>query len=236
MNPECRLRDLGRIAYADYSDLQERLVERRIAGEIGDTLLLAEHDPVLTSGRDGGEDQILVEPEALRRVGLDVVATDRGGSITYHGPGQLMIYPILDLGGFGSDIHLHVRRLEEVVIRVLSGWGIGGERRPGYPGVWVSRTKIAAVGVGVRKWVTSHGAVLNLDPDLAAFRLINPCGLRGAAVTSVAEQLGGSREELCTRVEPLTRADLRAQAVREVERHFSEVYDVTLVPWSGDEV
>lgn len=229
VNPECRLRDLGRIAYAEFASIQAELVERRLAGDIGDTMLLAEHDPVLTSGRDGGEDQVLADPETLRRAGLTVVATDRGGSITYHGPGQLMIYPLLDLGGFGSDIHLHVRRLEEVLIRTLAGWGIVAERRPGYPGVWVGEAKIAAVGIGVRKWITSHGAALNLAPDLTHFEFINPCGLRGAAVTSVLGQFG---EAGAGRTDLPSAADLRARAVREVARHFAEVYGVTLVPWS----
>ncbi len=216
---ECLVWDLGRIAYPDFLDLQGRLVARRRAGGIGDTLVLAEHDPVLTCGRDGGEDQILVPTETLRQAGVAVVATDRGGSITYHGPGQLMIYPILDLTGFGSDIHLHVRRLEEVVIRALGEWGVEGERRPGYPGVWVGRAKIGAVGIAVTGWITSHGAALNLDPDLAAFGLINPCGLRGVPVTSVRVEAG--------------HAPPPEEAVRVLSRHFAEVYGLKVAPWSG---
>jgi len=210
----CLVQDLGRIPYAEYLALQSRFVARRQAGEIGDTLLLAEHDPVLTYGRDGGEDQVLVPRETLQRMGIPVVATDRGGSITYHGPGQLMVYPILDLGGFGSDLHLHVRNLEETVIRVLRDWGIDGRCRPGYPGVWVGNAKIAAVGMAVSRMVTSHGMALNLDPDLAFFDLINPCGLRGVPVTSVKVETGS--------------APPREDAVRALCRRFSEVYGLDL--------
>lgn len=236
--PEATLhvRDLGRIGYAEFLRIQEELVAARQNGGIGDTLFLAEHDPVLTCGRDGGEDQVLVTPEVLREKGIAVVASDRGGSITYHGPGQLMIYPILDLRRFGSDVHLHLWRLEEAIIRTLAGWGIPGDRRSGYPGVWVedARTgpaKIAAAGIAVAKGVTSHGAALNLDPDLGAFELINPCGLRGAAVTSVRarlERLAGGNPPGCDAAAALAPVPGREQATTDFCRHFSDVYGLTL--------
>ncbi len=217
--PICRVRDLGRMAYPGYLDLQRRLVAERQAGESDDTLLLAEHDPVLTWGRDGGEDQVLVSREVLRRKGISIFAVDRGGSITFHGPGQLMIYPILDLRRHGSDVHLHLRRLEEAVIRTLGDWGIKGSRRSGLPGVWVGSAKIAAMGVAVAKGVTSHGAALNLDPDLDAFRLINPCGLPEAAATSVRAVAGA--------------APAREKAAIDFCRNFADVYGVHLRPSGG---
>ncbi len=234
--PTCHVRDLGRIDYAEFLRIQGELVAARQKGGIGDTLLLAEHDPVLTCGRDGGEDQVLVTPEALREKGIAVVASDRGGSITYHGPGQLMIYPILDLRRFGSDVHLHLWRLEEAIIRTLAGWGVPAARRPGCPGVWVedARTgpaKIAAVGIAVARGVTSHGAALNLDPDLGAFGLINPCGLRGAAVTSVRTRLerlaGGNPPGRDTAAAPAP-VPGREQATTDFCRHFSDVYGLAL--------
>ncbi len=239
--PRVRVTDLGRIAYPAFLEVQRRAVrslQASAAGSASDgdlsaaagTLFFAEHDPVLTSGRDGGEDQILVGPEVLARKGIPVVVADRGGSITYHGPGQLMIYPVLDLGRFGSDAHLHLWRLEEAVIRTLAGWGIPAARREGYPGVWTlapgpagspangglpgTVAKIAAIGIALAKGVTSHGAALNLDPDLGAFGLINPCGLAGVVVTSVRALTGRTPD--------------RAEAIATFSRHFAGVYGVSL--------
>lgn len=216
----CRVLDIGRIAYRDYLGLQDGLVARRIAGEIGDVLVLAEHDPVLTYGRDGGIDQVIVPREVLAAEGVTLEPTDRGGNITYHGPGQLMIYPILDLHGHGRDIHLYLRQLEETIIRAVARWGITGGLREGLPGVWVEApmgpAKLAAIGIAVNKWVTSHGSALNLDPNLAHFSLINPCGMPGAGVTSVKALTG--------------RAPSRAEAVACVAEAFGEVFGVGMEP------
>ncbi|HEY3315347.1 MAG TPA: lipoyl(octanoyl) transferase LipB [Bacillota bacterium] len=228
----CSVWDIGRLPYREYMRFQDALVRRRIAGEGGDVLVLAEHDPVLTYGRDGGLDQVIVPPEGLAAEGVALEPTDRGGNITYHGPGQLMIYPILDLRGHGRDIHLYLRRLEETVIRALRRWGINGGLREGLPGVWVDGggggggraglSKIAAVGIAVNKWVTSHGSALNLDPNLAHFSLINPCGMPGAGVTSVKALAG--------------RDPGRVEAVAYVSEAFAEVFGVELSPVAEDTV
>ncbi len=206
--------DIGRLAYREYLEFQDGLVQKRVAGEIGDVLVLAEHDPVLTYGRDGGLDQVLVPRATLEAEGIGLEPTDRGGNITYHGPGQLMVYPILDLRGHGQDIHLYLRRLEEAIILAVRHWGIDGSIRQGLPGVWVGPAKLAAVGIAVTKWVTSHGSALNLDPDLAHFSLINPCGLPGAGVTSVKALTG--------------RAPGRAEAMEAVVAAFSAVFGVKI--------
>jgi len=220
MNPStCAVLDIGRISYREYVGFQAELMRRRIAGEIGDVLVLAEHDPVLTYGRDGGLDQILVPPATLRAEGIEVLPTDRGGNITYHGPGQLMVYPILDLRGHGQDIHLYLRRLEETVIRAVRRWGIEAALREGFPGVWVGPAKLAAVGIAVTRWVTTHGSALNLDPNLAHFSLINPCGLSGAGVTSVKVLTG--------------RAPARSEAVDAVTDAFGEVFGLRMIRLSG---
>ncbi len=211
----CAVRDVGRLSYRDYLEFQDGLVRRRIAGEIGDALVLAEHDPVLTYGRDGGLDQVLAPPATLEAEGIDLVPTDRGGNITYHGPGQLMVYPLLDLREHGQDIHLYLRQLEETIIRAVRRWGIDGGLRQGLPGVWVGSAKLAAIGIAVTRWVTSHGSALNLDPNLAHFSLINPCGLPGTGVTSVKALTG--------------RAPERGEAVAAVAEAFGEVFGVEMV-------
>jgi len=210
----CLVRDLGRIAYPAYLDPQRRLVAGCQAGETGDTLLLVEHAPVLTWGSDGGDDQVLAPREVLKRKGISVFAVDRGGSITYHGSGQLTVYPILNVGRHGPDVHLHLWRPEEALIRTLGDWGIRGSRRRGFPGVWVGSAKIAAIGIAVAKGVTSHDAALNLAPDLSAFSLINPCGQSGVRATSVRAVTGA--------------APTREEAAREFCRRFADVYRMDL--------
>ncbi|MHB0885984.1 MAG: lipoyl(octanoyl) transferase LipB [Bacillota bacterium] len=216
----CAVMDIGRLPYREYRDFQDGLVQRRIAGETGDVLVLAEHDPVLTYGRDGGLDQVLVPRATLEAEGVTLEPTDRGGNITYHGPGQLMIYPILDLRGHGQDIHLYLKRLEETVILAVRRWGIDGSIRQGLPGVWVGPAKLAAIGIAVTKWVTSHGSALNLDPNLAHFSLINPCGMPGAGVTSV-KALTGVAPERGEAVDALVDAFGRVFGVR-MERAAAE--------------
>jgi len=183
---------LGRSDYRAALALQRRLHARRKAAEIGDLLVLTEHEPVLTIGR-GASDRFLRVPLAeLERRGIGLVPTEPGGDITYHGPGQLVAYPIVDLRGHGQDLHQYIRRLEETAICLIALYGIRGERRPGTAGVWVGARKIASVGVYVSRWTTMHGIAMNVSTELSAFDLIHPCGMVGMQATSVADMLGSS--------------------------------------------
>jgi lipoyl(octanoyl) transferase len=182
------VRRMGRVAYAESLALQRSLVEERRAGRIGDVLLLVEHPHVLTVGTrgDGGRSHILSSPGALAARGIEVHETGRGGDITYHGPGQVVGYPIFDLKPDRCDVHRYVRDLEEILIRVAADFGIAASRVPGLTGIWVGDDKLAAIGVRIARWVTSHGFALNVTTDLAFFDLIVPCGIRGRGVTSLA--------------------------------------------------
>ena len=184
------VRRLGRVRYTDALDLQARLVRERRAGAIPDTLLLLEHDPVFTLGRNARRENLLLSAEALRERGFDVFETGRGGDVTYHGPGQIVGYPILDLSPDRQDVHRYVRDLEEVMIRTCADYGVEAGRVAGLTGVWVGADKIGAIGVRISRWVTSHGFAYNVSTDLAAFDLIVPCGIRGRGVTSLALLLG----------------------------------------------
>jgi len=178
--------------YAYALALQRSLVEERRAGRIDDTLLLVEHPHVLTLGvrGDGGRSHILVTPEALASRGVEVHETGRGGDITYHGPGQIVGYPIIDLKPDRCDVHRYVRDLEEVLIRTAAGYGLVGERVEGLTGVWVGREKLAAIGVRIARWITSHGFAFNVGTDLEYFDLIVPCGIADRGVTSLERLLG----------------------------------------------
>ena len=180
--------------YADALALQRSLVEERRAGRIDDTLLLVEHPHVLTLGvrGDGGRSHILVTPEALESRGVEVHETGRGGDITYHGPGQIVGYPIIDLKPDRCDVHRYVRDLEDVLIRTAAGYGVVGERVEGLTGVWVGREKLAAIGVRIARWITSHGFALNVNTNLEYFNLIVPCGIADRGVTSLERLLGRS--------------------------------------------
>jgi lipoate-protein ligase B len=185
--------DIGRAAYGPTVLLQERLVEEvKSAPEERACLVLVEHDPpVITLGRGARQgDHITVSRERLAREGIEVHESSRGGDVTWHGPGQIVGYPILRLDLHGRDIHRYLRDLEEVLIRVLGRFGIEGRRSAGLTGVWVGDEKIAAIGVAVRRWVTYHGFALNVSPDLLHFGLIVPCGIRDKGVTSLARLLG----------------------------------------------
>ena len=184
------VRRLGRVRYTDALDLQARLVRERRAGAIPDTLLLLEHDPVFTLGRNARRENLLLSAEALCERGFDVFETGRGGDVTYHGPGQVVGYPILDLSPDRQDVHRYVRDLEEVMIRTCADYGVEAGRVAGLTGVWVGADKIGAIGVRISRWVTSHGFAYNVSTDLAAFDLIVPCGIRGRGVTSLALLLG----------------------------------------------
>ena len=186
------VRRLGLVPYADALTLQRQLVEERRHDRIGDVLLLVEHPHVLTLGvrGDGGRSHILAAPEVLASRGVDVHETGRGGDITYHGPGQIVGYPIIDLKPDRCDVHRYVRDLEEVLIRVAGDYGLSGERVAGLTGVWVGGEKVAAIGVRIARWITSHGFALNVATDLDYFNLIVPCGIAGRGVTSLSKLTG----------------------------------------------
>jgi lipoyl(octanoyl) transferase len=184
---------LGRIRYAEALDLQRALREDRITGQIDrDILLLVEHEPTVTLGRGTRPTSLPLSPEELARRGLTVMEVERGGDVTWHGPGQLVGYPILDLEQHRPDLHWYLRQLEEALIGALGTLGIQAERNPGLTGVWTRGRKIASLGVHVRRWVTAHGFALNVTNDPAAFGLIVPCGIVGVEMTTVAQELGDS--------------------------------------------
>jgi lipoyl(octanoyl) transferase len=178
--------DLGRVGYAEALALQQDLVEKRKRGLIPDQLLLLEHPHVITLGRNGHAENLLASEEVLRRAGIELHATNRGGDITYHGPGQVVGYPIFDLREWKRDVVAFVRTLEQVILDSLSEFGIAGDRLPGCTGVWVDGRKVAAIGVHISRWVTSHGFALNQTTDLSYFQYIVPCGLT-KPVTSMRE-------------------------------------------------
>ena len=173
----CQICDLGRMRYADALERQNQSVELRKSGAISDQLLIVEHPHVVTMGRNGHHENLLARPELLARSGIEFFETDRGGDVTYHGPGQIVGYPILDLREWKRDVHAYVRAIEQVIIDALAGFGIESWREAGATGVWTSEGKIAAIGVHISRWVTSHGFALNVDTDLNYFRYIVPCGL-----------------------------------------------------------
>ena len=191
------VRRLGRVAYDEALALQRELVDERKQGRINDTLLLLEHPHVLTLGvrGGGGRSNIIASPERLGELGVTVYEAGRGGDVTYHGPGQLVGYPIIDLRPDRQDVHRYVRDLEQVMIAVCADFGIEGQRLAGYSGAWVDHPvhgleKIAAIGVRIARWVTSHGFALNVNTDLDFFRLIVPCGIADRGVTSLQAQIG----------------------------------------------
>lgn len=214
--------DLGRRPYRPVWDLQRRLVEARKAGEGGDVLLLVEHAPVLTLGRRAVAGHVLRPADELAARGIEVVAVERGGDVTYHGPGQLVAYPILDLRGFRTDVRWYSLALLDVVVRTLAAFGVTAEARAGADtGVWAPTGaggwgKVAALGVRIERWITYHGVALNVDPDLSAFDLIVPCGLAGAVTVSLASLIG----------RPVAVADVRPV----FEAAFATVFGCVLVP------
>ncbi len=210
---KCEFRDLGRISYAEAFDLQKRLAEQRKRGEIPDQFLIVEHPHVITMGRNGRADHLLAAPEILERAGIEFHQTDRGGDVTYHGPGQIVGYPILDLRQWKRDVVAYVRAIEQVIIDALAAWEIQGSRDPQATGVWVGGAKICAIGVHISRWVTTHGFALNLDTDLRYFQYIVPCGL-ARPVTSL-RQLGCLAQ--------------RGEVVAEVVRQFARVFDVEIL-------
>jgi lipoyl(octanoyl) transferase len=223
---ELAVRRLGTVTYADGLALQQTLVEDRRADRIPDTLVLLEHPHVLTLGvkRETARAHVVASPDVLQARGVDVYEAGRGGDITYHGPGQLVAYPILDLRPDRQDVHRYVRDLEEVMIRLSAGYGLAAGRIAGLSGTWIGDRKIGAVGIRISRWITSHGIAFNVTTDLSYFDLIVPCGIADKSVTSLARELG------------------REVAMSEVEDRFAErlaeVFDRDLVesPDSGWDV
>ena len=183
---ELVVRDLGRCPYASVLALQDELVARKIDGERADYLLLLEHEPVYTLGRGADLADLC---GADQRLGVSVHRVGRGGGVTFHGPGQLVAYPIVSLMRGGRDVHRYVRQLESVLLRACAAFGVVATRRDGLAGAWVGDRKIAAVGIGVRRWTTSHGVALNVDTDLRFFEAVVPCRVPGMRVTSLAQEL-----------------------------------------------
>jgi lipoyl(octanoyl) transferase len=186
-----QVRRLGLVPYADGLELQRRLVEERKAERIPDTLLLLQHPHVLTVGvKKDGRSHILASPDRLSSLGVDVFETGRGGDVTYHGPGQLVGYPVVDLNPDRRDVHRYVRDLEEVMIRVCADYGLTAGRVQGFSGAWIGDEKIGAIGVRISRWITSHGFAFNVTTDVEFFNLIVPCGIADKGVTSLAAALG----------------------------------------------
>jgi lipoyl(octanoyl) transferase len=182
---------LGTVPYGIALELQRDLARRRITGEIDeDVLLLLEHPPVVTLGRTAKEAHLIASPDHLRARGIDVFEVERGGDVTFHGPGQLVGYPIIDLKRHRRDLHWYLRQVEEALIVALAQVGIGGTREARYTGVWTGGRKIASIGVHARDWVTWHGFALNVTTELSFFDLIVPCGIPAVQMTSVARELG----------------------------------------------
>jgi lipoyl(octanoyl) transferase len=215
MTRRCQLHNLHLVTYENGMAMQETLVAQRQREEIDDQLLLLEHPPVITLGRGGDSGNLLADPETLRSTGVRFYETTRGGDITYHGPGQVVGYPIVHLGEGNRDVRKYVTKVEEVLIRTAADFGIVATREDGKRGIWVGREKLAAIGVRIARWVTSHGFAFNAGPDLEHFRLITPCGLHGTGVTSIEKLTGVAPAR------DLVRARLSG--------HFADVFDRKLV-------
>jgi len=227
----CEVRDLGRVRYGEAFALQQQFVERRKRGEIPDQLLFVEHPPVVTMGRNAHQENLLADPELLNRAGIELHHTDRGGDVTYHGPGQIVGYPILDLREWKRDVTAYLRGIEEVLIGALSQFDIQARRLEGATGAWVSMpgglaqnqlAKIAAIGVHISRWVTSHGFALNVDTDLTYFRYIVPCGLTQpvTSMRALADLNLGRRAK-------------RAEVIQALTRNFARVFDKEIMETTG---
>jgi len=194
--------DLGLMDYKKAWDLQHQLWSKRVEEALPDLLLFLEHPHVITLGRRGNRSHLLVSPEVLEEMEIPVYHAERGGDVTYHGPGQMVVYPILDLKNYGYRLIRYISQLEEVILCVLKDFGIVGRRDPLNRGVWVDEEKIASVGVAIKRWVSFHGFSLNYETDLKYFELINPCGLEGKKMITMAKILGQriSRDELIERI------------------------------------
>jgi len=218
--------DIDRMSYTDGFDLQRRLVEARSKDEIQDTFILLEHNPVFTANRETTFKNILAPPDVLAEYGIEVCKTDRGGDVTYHGPGQITGYIIMDLKNYGKDLHAYIRNVEQLLIDALADFGIESGRDPKHPGVWVGREKVAAIGIAVKSgWITMHGFALNVHPDMTHYRMIIACGIADRGVTSI--------ERLLKR--DVAIAEVKQALVRRYEQIFSlNTKPITMkeLPWS----
>lgn len=210
--------NIERISYTDALALQLDLHAKCAEGSIPGALILLEHDPVITMGVGTGECNILASQDVLQREGIALVETDRGGDVTYHGPGQLVGYPIFRLRELGGDLHSYLRMVEQSIIDALAEFGLRGERN-GPAGVWVGDKKICSIGVAVRKWVTYHGFALNVAPNMRHFTFINPCGLPAERMTSLNDLLGAAPDM----------SDVRRACARGFEHNFN----ISFIPWPG---
>lgn len=208
--------ELGIVSYSEALRLQHRLVAARREGRIEDVLILLEHPPAITLGRRGDEKNIVASRELLARLGIEVHRVERGGDVTYHGPGQLVGYPILDLRGYRQDVGWYMHSLEEVLIQALSDFGVEAGRLEGRIGVWIGDENIAVLGARIEEWITYHGFALNVSPDLSHFDLIIPCGLKEFAVTSMEEVLGEAPE--------------MSEVRKRVAQRFGQVFGVEIRP------
>jgi len=226
----CLIVDLGLIGFAEAFALQKRIVAARKAEAIGDVLLLCEHPHVITLGRSGKRENLLASDRVLAQKGVEFHATNRGGDITYHGPGQVVGYPVIQLGAIRRDVVWYVRMLEEVMIRACADFGIEAQRESGKTGVWVGggvrnavqAEKIGAIGVHISRWVTSHGFAFNVSTDLRYFDLIVPCGIAGRTATSLEKIL--------------SRTVKRNEAVPKLVEHFGEAFGLGMKPGSREEL
>ena len=218
----CLVCNPGLVEYGEALKFQRRIHRLRVAGEIPDVLLLLEHLPTITLGKAGSSSNILLSPERLSELGISLFYIERGGDATYHGPGQLVGYPIIDLKNRGSDIRTFVTVLEEVMIRTAADFSIDGVRDPGHRGVWVEKEELGRSGISVRKWVTMHGFALNVTTDLDHFAFINPCGFTDRHATSFARCLSAE-------------ADLKSVTER-LQYHFSSIFGVELVTTTKEEL
>jgi lipoyl(octanoyl) transferase len=214
----CFWRDLGRINYAEAFELQRALVDQRKRGEIPDQFLIVEHPHTITLGRNGHMENLLARAEILERGGVAFHETDRGGDITYHGPGQIVGYPIVDLREWKRDVVAYVRAIEQVIIDALADFGLKAGRVQGMTGVWVDDAKIAAIGVHISRWVTSHGFALNANTDLSYFQYIVPCGLVKPVTSMAALGAGTARENVIARL----------------AYHFGRVFECDMAKASAD--
>jgi lipoate-protein ligase B len=192
----CKVLDLGQRDYGNTLDLQHRFLEEKHSGVEEDYLLFVEYPPVLTIGRGGDGRNILADFQILEKKGVSIYEVERGGDVTFHGPGQIVSYPIFDLNQHGNDLHRYLRNLEEVLIVTLGRYGIKGKREKGLTGVWVNGEKVAAIGIAVKHWITFHGFALNVNTDLSYFDLICPCGISDRGVTSMERLTGSSLDML----------------------------------------
>jgi lipoyl(octanoyl) transferase len=208
---------LGQLGYVEVLELQRSLARERISGAIPqDLLLLVEHPPVVTLGRSSKQKHLVASPEFLQSKGVELFEVERGGDVTFHGPGQLVGYPIIDLKRHRQDLHWYLRKIEEALINSLADYGVPGERNTAYTGVWTHGKKIASIGVHARDWVTWHGFALNVTTDLSYFDLIVPCGIDGVVMTSIARELGSE--------------DISMQDAQDrVTARFAAAFDLTAV-------